>query len=312
MRNDPQSLFEAWAPRGVIWSEWAKPVLFVDLARVERGRPGTGAETERREQADRPAAPGARSAPTAPSASAHGDSPTPPPIALHEPPHELHLDALPSWIPRPTDRTAIVVDLPGTAAVAAGLALGKEGFRPVPLFNTTVGEAALLDVRRLADALVEGAERVERLRIDPDAPPAFLIDSERTAPTPRAGAYDNRWIVFPQDFPGAALLRAHRIDDVLVLRPDDRVPAADLVTVLDGWRRAGLRVTLRRVSLRDARDPKQSVSAEASIPRELPGPARRLIGPWLAFAAVALGLRRNSAGSFGAVVPHAASGSGFA
>ena len=41
------------------------------------------------------------------------------------------------------------------------------------------------------------------------APPAFLLDSDRMkAPAPDPGRFDNRWLVFPQDFPSAAFLRS--------------------------------------------------------------------------------------------------------
>jgi len=40
-----------------------------------------------------------------------------------------------TWASTADGTTAIVVDLPGSAAVAAGLKLASLGYRPVPLFN---------------------------------------------------------------------------------------------------------------------------------------------------------------------------------
>ena len=64
---------------------------------------------------------------------------------------KLEIPGLPeSW-----SQTAIVVDLPGEEAVAAGLMLAARGFRPVPLFNGTMGPNAVIDVDQKSIAYVD-------------------------------------------------------------------------------------------------------------------------------------------------------------
>ncbi|HMN95563.1 MAG TPA: hypothetical protein PKC43_04995 [Phycisphaerales bacterium] len=330
LQSDPRAIFEAWAPRGVIWSEWAKPVLLVQAGRRgglsasgDPGNPTAGAALAPRSgfadlasasggpaverPAQRAASPWPDEAAAPPALDDRDVVPPASPLKPAETPAPsgpLEIDALidacaARWPLRMRERRALVLDLPASESIAAGLALARRGFRPVPLFNTTDGPGAIVDVQPILRGLVAGAEALARIRLDPDAPPAFLIDEKRTAPRPQPGLYDNRWIVFPQDFPAASLLRAHAIEEAIVVRRDDRAPEADLLAVLDGWRHEGIRVGVRRIDHPDA------------PPRELPGRARRLVGPLLAFAAVFLGLRRNSAGGFGAAIPFAASGGGF-
>lgn len=331
---DPRELFETWAPRGVIWSEWAKPILFVEIGRKKElrvrvaGRFGAIAAVP-------PSGPPPQASPSAmgPEVSNQSSaSRTPPQMDLPTPRPpaadvgvetgsasgmETGLGAgsgvwAPPWsaqevaerlAPRPRDRVALVVDVPAVRAIELGLALAKVGYRPVPLFNTTFGPQSILDVGPIAKALLDGAESLGRLRLDPDAPPAFLIDAHRASAQPKPGDYDNRWIVFPQDFPAASLIKAHGFEEVQVLREDDRPPENDLLAVLDGWRREGVRVGVRRIG--------GEAAQTGSQPAPLPGPIRRHVGPLLAFAAVFLGLRRSSAGGFGAVVPHAGGGGGM-
>ncbi|MFO0874660.1 MAG: hypothetical protein U0575_11920 [Phycisphaerales bacterium] len=261
---DAQSLFEQWAPTESFWSAWAKPSLFArsgrDLASEGRGAP-----------------------PSAPGAAVPGGGAPPPP----------------NWLRHLPRRAAIVVDLPGAEAVHAGVALAVAGFRPVPLFNTTANPAALVDVKSVVAALIEHASAIGAIAIDADAAPAFLIDCNRAPGTRGApGRFDNRWIVFPQDFPSGEVLRANGIEEAIVVRDDAKPPAADLLRVLATWRAAGLRVDqLDRSS--DAR------------PCALDMRPRRFFGPMLAMATVFLGLRRNSAGGFGAWIPVRASGHGI-
>ena len=55
--------------------------------------------------------------------------------ALREAPHEP-IAADVGGVPRATGATAILVDLPGAASIATGLALAELGYRPVPLYNS--------------------------------------------------------------------------------------------------------------------------------------------------------------------------------
>lgn len=132
----------------------------------------------------------------------------------------------------------------------------------------------------------------------PDAPPAFLLDANRLSPSQPSGPgkYDNRWMVFPQDFPSATFLKSRQILRVLVLqRPPE--PASDLAHVLLRWQEAGLELLWT--------DPAAGHAPE-TLRVQKPSGFRDL-----SYRAMALlGLRRNSAGGFGSVIPFPSSGSG--
>src|SRR5262249_42099185 len=122
------------------------------------------------------------------------------------------------WAPS-TGRTAIIVDLPGIDAVAFGLALAARGYRPVPLYNTSFGAGAVVNAEGIAKELLMRPRWLQGLTIAASAPPVFLLDADRMTPAvlPEPGRYDNRWIVFPQDFPSGSCLRGNGITDVLLV-----------------------------------------------------------------------------------------------
>ena len=202
-----------------------------------------------------------------------------------------------SWTPEPRGKTAIVVDLPGAESVVVGLALARRGYRPVPVYNTSVGPSAVIDVEPLARFLDAGAEALREIRLPADAPPAFLLDADRMAPGKPLvpGRYDNRWIVFPQDFPSANYLLSQGIAEVLLLQTGQGEPREDLAHVLLRWQDAGIQLRAADV-------------ATGGQPRELRvSPPSLFRRAWYRAAAL-MGLRRNSAGGFGAVIPIPSSG----
>ena len=85
----------------------------------------------------------------------------PRPLPSLEPATSLDL----SWIPPAEERRALIVDLPGAAAVRLGLALAGRGYRPVPVFNAcppplgpeATAAPAVIDVDTILAALVDGA-----------------------------------------------------------------------------------------------------------------------------------------------------------
>ncbi|HYU33068.1 MAG TPA: hypothetical protein VEW48_12980 [Thermoanaerobaculia bacterium] len=201
-----------------------------------------------------------------------------------------------------TGSPAVVVDLPGARSVQAGLALAREGFRPVPLYNGSDHPAALVSVQPIVREFETGAGSLAGLRLSPDAPPAFLLDAERQ--TPRGGVpgrYDNRWLVFPQDFPSASFLRSRQISRVVLLQePGSPQPAEDLAHVLRRWQEAGLEIFLTHPG-----------EGSSPVPLQVEKPSRFRDLSYRALAV--LGLRRNSAGGFGSVIPLPSSrgGGGF-
>jgi hypothetical protein len=195
--------------------------------------------------------------------------------------------------------TGIVLDAPGQICIPAALQLARMGFRPVPVFNVTTGANAVVDVFPIRDGLYSGAAILESLKLPPDAPPVFVIDAHRCPLSGPGlpGDFDNRWIVFPQDFPSAKFLLAHNIDSIVWAHAPGQRLAADLSQVLLRWQTAG--IIMRNVEMESA-DAPQPLSVSQP-------PMFRMM--WQR-AIAAAGFRRNSIGGFGAQVPFQRSGSG--
>ena len=218
-------------------------------------------------------------------------------VTLREQDMEPGASADVTWVPEPADRTAIIVDLPGAASVATGIALAKRGYRPVPLFNTSDGPSPVVKVDSIALALQLGAPAIADARIAADAPPAFLLDARRMSPAvlPGPGKFDNRWMAFPQDFPSGTYLRAAGIGEVLLIG-DDAAARQDLAHVLLRWQQAGIRIVAAPATRGER--PRELVIREPSLFRRA----------WYRLVALS-GLRRNDAGGFGAIIPIASSAS---
>jgi hypothetical protein len=246
-----EELFDTWAPEGVEWTAWTKPVLFAQWP----------------------------------------DSITP---AATDP---AWPDASYLWLPQASGRTALVIDLPAVESVRTGIAFARRGYRPVPLFNTSHGPSAVIEIAPLMLALAKGGLHLKTISLSPAAPPAFLLDADRMQPPvlPSPGKFDNRWVVFPQDFPSAALLRARGVSDVLVIHAATSVQE-DLAHVLLRWQQGGLRLLQA--------SPSSPSTSELTVTR--PSWFRRA---WYR-ALTASRLRRNNAGGFGAVIPVRSSGGG--
>jgi hypothetical protein len=201
------------------------------------------------------------------------------------------------WAP-PPGGVVIVIDLPGLEAVLMGLALAERGYRPVPLYNCCLGPAPVLDVSQITDGLDAGGPILESLGLPYMAAPAFLLDSRRQQPgqSPSPGRFDNRWVTLPQDFPSANLLISRGYRQAVLVQNDRLQPQGDLAHVLCRWQEQGMAV----LAVQPQRDDK---------PRPLrvsrPSHFRWM---WYAFLAT-LGLRRNSTGGFGAVIPEPSSSS---
>lgn len=246
-----EELFDAWAPDGVEWSPWAKPVLFAQWP----------------------------------------DTVTPPATDPQWP------DANYLWLPQAGGRTVLVIDLPAVDSVRTGVAFARRGYRPVPLFNTSYGPSAVLELAPLFLALGKGALHLKTISLARNAPAAFLLDADRMQPPvpPSPGKFDNRWVVFPQDFPSATFLRAHGVTDVLLIHNGKSVQE-DLAHVLLRWQQGGLRLL--------SASPSDSATSELTVPK--PSWFRQA---WYRALTISR-LRRNNAGGFGAVIPVSTSGGG--
>ncbi len=206
------------------------------------------------------------------------------------PPRPLPPDTLPAvdWAPPVQSGAALIIDMPGASSVLEGLALALRGYRPIPVFNGCHSLGGLIDVEPIVKALTDGITVLRSQRLAGDAPPAFMIDSRRLEAMRKVapGDFDNRWCLFPQDLPSARHLLEAGIRTV-VLRSQDC--QNDMEHVLVRFQMAGLQL-------------------ETAIPGSVGRTPLRVSKPsgfrsaWHRLE-VLLGLRRNSAGGFGGIVP---------
>jgi hypothetical protein len=258
-RNEAYSM---WALEDSPWSDWAKPVLFSQMP------PAWTHETAR-------------------------------PLALPTAPPDTFA----------AKHTAIIADLPGDSAVPLALAFAARGFRPVPLYNGAAYEtyAALgipdsmeisstIDAWRIMRSLWTGADLLEKIPLPPDAPPIFLLDSDRRIGQRAAipGIFDNRWLAFPTDFPSASVLQSHGIEHAWVIAASPEV-AADLTHTLLRWQQAQIAITFMQLGVDAAPRP---------ITIRRPNLFR---AAWYHFTAT-MSLRRRLLRGFGGVVPNPSSG----
>ena len=227
-------------------------------------------------------------------------------FAQHKPilmnlPGEGPLPAFESgWAPPPASGKALVVDLPAEQSVHAGIVLAGRGYRPVPLYNVCTGFNEVVPTGRILQALYRAASPLAQLRLPPEAPPVFLLDSLRAGQgaSPAPGLFDNRWVALPQDFPSANVLLSAGVQTVLVVQRAVNYPRPDLAHVLRRWQQAGIKIQVK--STEDTRPAQDVVVAK-------PSAFGSVWYRWLAL----LGLRRNSAGGFGAVVPEPGASTGY-
>lgn len=200
------------------------------------------------------------------------------------------------WAPVADHRTALIVDMPGESGVLEGLALSQAGYRPIPLYNGVYGpnkRSMAVDVTDIVNALYQGAKLLASLYIRSDAPPAFLLDSNRMKGTARQpGKYDNRWCVFPQDMPSASFLLEQGILSVYVKA--DKVQN-DLTHILRRYQEKGIRIYHIGTS---------GTANELTVVR----PSN--FQSFLYRIQAMLGLTRNAAGGFGGMVPEPTQSSG--
>lgn len=120
------------------------------------------------------------------------------------------------------ENTAIIVDLPGTQSVEAGIWLATQfGYRPIPIYNGVQpqkGARATSDNHSILGALVWGASILSEVKLNDDAPPAFLTDSNRLQRYKSDfSVFDNSWDVYHQDLPTEDFLLQHGIHNILII-----------------------------------------------------------------------------------------------
>ncbi len=185
-------------------------------------------------------------------------------------------------------RQMIIVDLPGRESVEEALAFAGKGYRPVPLYNGTMGSGKMLvDVKEVSTALSAATDQLKNLALAPDLPPVFMLDSNRMKGAKTPGFYDNRWCVFAQDMPSAGYLKRQGIEKIVVRAAGEL--QMDLVRVLYAYQKAGISLyTLMQG---------ETTPKEFTAKKQHPGKA---LGYRLK---VTLGLTRNATGGFGGKIP---------
>jgi hypothetical protein len=225
---------------------------------------------------------------------------------IDEPEAPLDVD----WCPPPGENVALVLDLPSSEGVLAGIALARRGYRPVPLYNAVAAPSgqpivdpltgkplAAVNVLAILRGLSAGAGELARLKLPADAPPAFLLDANRRGDGRKVGPgeFDNRSLSFTTDFPSAIFLASHGIRRAMLLQSDRIDPQPDLAHTLRRWQDGGLK--LERLRL----DP-------LSNPESFTVPRPPWYGAIFQRALCWLGLRRSSGGGFGRWVPESSAG----
>jgi len=139
--------------------------------------------------------------------------------------------------------TAIIVDSPEYEGVEEGVALARIGYRPVPLYNGTTEQdnaMALVDNSIISTALRSGASELIKLNIADDAPPAFLLDSNRMHRYKMdISLYDNSWDIYPQDLPSASYFIKNGINKIIV--KSEKIQK-DLKKILYGFQKKGMTI----------------------------------------------------------------------
>lgn len=213
------------------------------------------------------------------------------PVLFMDAPGSIDIDfAIPdwNWITHADYNTMLILDLPGKEGVEEGLALARLGYRPVPLYNGVLGPIPSMVTRadKIAKALQLASRELSTLTLRKEAPPVFLLDSNRMRPSgTMPGKFDNRWCVFPQDMPSAAFLAENRIHKIILHAASLQ---NDLSHILRRYQEKGIKI--------------YQYTGKGPIKEiEVVKPSR--FKSLLYRFSVILGLRRNAAGGFGGKIP---------
>ena len=218
---------------------------------------------------------------------------------------------LPTWQEKKASPdSAVIIDLPGAESIRLAMVLATLGYRPVPIINASPGPVGLqvnllpqpanvsprsivvLDMSSLVREICIGNELLHKLSFASDAPSVFILDSLRLQGTNpiRDDMFDNRWMVFPQDFPSARFLADKKIKRVTLVQAEKARPLEDLSHVLLRWQEAGIEIVATASG---------DMSASSRIIVSKPS---RFKASWYRALAI-VGLRRNSVGGFGSFIP---------
>jgi hypothetical protein len=161
-----------------------------------------------------------------------------------------------------------------------------------------VGRPAV-DVQPILDALQNNASLLQRTNLPAGAPPAFLLDANRRMGQmgfiSGPGAFDNRSISLPTDFPSSNFLLSRGIREVVLAQQHAMEPEADLSHTLLRWQQAGVVITAIPLA--------PDVDARVPRPITVRRPPR-FRSAWYGLMA-RMGLRPHPLGGFGGLLPQA-------
>lgn len=118
--------------------------------------------------------------------------------------------------------TMIIVDIDGMNSIREGIALSYLGYRPIPIFNGTnsLQAKSTTNNKIIGSLLIWGALELENIKIENDALPVFLLDSNRiNRYKMNRSVFDNSWDIYPQDIPSPQYLLNNGITKI-ILRSD--------------------------------------------------------------------------------------------
>ncbi len=209
-----KDIYKIWAPAGKKWVDWVRPVPFLGIGDYQK-------------------------------AYVLSNKTLPGIMFMDNQQEKSILELLLGSFAEPDlKNTAIIVDLSGEESVRYGLSLAKLGFRPIPIYNGTIepnGARATVDNQSVGMALELWAYELEKIQLDDDARPAFLLDRNRLNRYKLDDAmYDNSWDVYPQDLPSPQYLLDNGIDSILVI--GGRKISRDLKNILGKHQKKGLNI----------------------------------------------------------------------
>lgn len=148
-----------------------------------------------------------------------------------------------NYIQQNRENIAIIVDLSGFNSITEGISLVQYGFRPIPLYNGTTEQEnsmSTTDNNSIKVGLIWGANILKEMKIEKDAPPAFLIDSNRlNRHKINVSVFDNSWDLYHQDLPTAEYFLKNGIGTIIIR--GDKV-AKDLNKILFEFPKKGVRI----------------------------------------------------------------------
>ena len=136
-----------------------------------------------------------------------------------------------------------IVDLPNERAIEEGLAIAKYGYRPIPLFNGTlepINSIATTNNHMIERPLAWGATVLQKMKIEDNAPPVFLVDQGREARFKLEISYfDNSYDMYDQDFPTAKALLEKGINKVIIRT---KKLENDMRMILSNYQKQGIKI----------------------------------------------------------------------